>query len=67
MLKRFCIAFIFVAAGGLIAARAQPTALLPQARPRMLRRQFHARLPIVHRKPTAASRKRAALSLVPAP
>ena len=66
MLKRFCIAFIFVAAGGMIAARAK-TALLPQARARTLRRRFHARRPIVHRKPTAASRKRATLGLVPAP
>ena len=65
MLKRFCIAFIFVAVGGMIAARAQTDSSTAAAR--TLRRQFHARLPIVHRKPTAASRKIATLSLAPAP
>ena len=65
MLKRFCIALAFVAAGGIIAARADSTTAAGQSQ--KAPQAVPCPPPIVHRKPTAASRKRAALSLVPAP
>ncbi len=69
MLKTFYIALVFVAAGGMMAARAQ-TDSTTAAGPN-IEQNAPQTIPcpgaIVHHKPTAASRKAAALDLLEAP